>query len=76
MNPTAQTLNLYAGHEDYSVAPGIGPVINYHGAAVDLRKVSKLKADQLANDKAAKYVQYTAAALEKQAKAAIKTAGK
>lgn len=65
-----QTINLHAGHEDYVLAPGIGHVIYYHGAPVDLRKVSIAKLEQLANDPIVKYVRHSPSRIAKDAKAA------
>jgi hypothetical protein len=65
-----QTINLHAGHPDYVIAPGLSNVILYHGSPVDLRKVSIAKAEQLANDPVAKYVQHSPERKAKDAKAA------
>jgi hypothetical protein len=76
MTFNTNTLNLHAGHEDFTVQPGIGPVIYYHGSAIDLRKVTRNKAEEMAKDKVVKYIQFSPAALEKQAKAAIASSAK
>ena len=64
-------INIHQGHDDFVVASGVGPIINYHGKAVDLRAITLRQAEEIARDHHHRCVRFSDRRMERDAKAAI-----
>lgn len=49
-------LNLRTNQDEFVLQEGIGNTIFYHGTEVDIRKIQRAKAEQIANDPGHRYL--------------------
>lgn len=64
------SINILA-HPDYRVSPGVGPIISYHGATFDLRRITIARAEEMARDSHHRYIQFSQERIQRDTQAAL-----
>lgn len=54
-----EVLNLHKDNSEFVIATGVGRTIQYHGLEVDLTRIQRAKAEEIANDKRHAYISYS-----------------
>lgn len=64
-------IDAKAGHPDYDVHPGIGPIINWHGRTMDLRQLTPADAEGMAKDRHFREFKHSAVRMQQDLAAAM-----
>lgn len=76
MKNGSDIINITEPGTDFVPNQGIGPVLSWHGQRIDLRRIKRSKAEEMAKDPYTRYIQYSPERIARDAGEVVPASGK